>query len=205
MKKVYSSICLVTGFILFSVTSFAANHIIEVEDFEFNPRNMSVNVGDSVTWQWHDGFHTTTSDVIPSGAVAWDAVLSTSSHSFVYVVSVPGTYSYFCTPHQTMGMTGSFVASGITDISPISSSSLKFIVFQNSADKSLSIKLEESRTESLSFSLMDLSGKVVYFEDAIIINGGEVKRIGLNIPNQGIYLAELRSKNNREVKRIVLN
>jgi len=56
------------------------------------------------------GFHTTTSTLIPAGATAWDAPITTVGATFDYVPTEIGEYAYQCTPHSAM-MTGTFTVS----------------------------------------------------------------------------------------------
>lgn len=204
MKKVYSKIRLLGAALLLSGSSFATNHMIEVEDFEFNPRNLLVSVGDTVTWFWHDGFHTTTSEVIPAGAAGWDSPISSTTPSFSYVVNHPGTYTYFCQPHQSMGMTGSFTASGTTDIEESSMSKPRFFVYQDDGDRSLLVRFESSQNIPGTIRVMDLSGRSVYTSALIQPVKGELIRIRLADLTEGIYLAEFGTGISREVKRIIL-
>jgi plastocyanin len=115
MKKVYKVALLIPAlcFVLVS-TGIATTHIINTEDFEFNPSNLTVNVGDSIVWIWDRGVHTTTSTNIPAGAAFWAAPVDQSNLLFTYVVTVPGSYDYQCDYHVTMGMTGHFDAIGTT-------------------------------------------------------------------------------------------
>lgn len=205
MKKFYKSVfgLLFLGFI--SAQSFAANHIISVQNFAFNPGNLNVLVGDSVTWLWLDGFHTTTSDVIPVGAAVWDSPIESGSPMYSYVVSVAGTYNYHCTIHLSMGMTGSFVATGSTDILQYNAANLGFIVFQNSSDKALCVKFDRDILDPATINLMDLSGRIVFVDNAISVEKGTIYKMYPGILPQGVYLAELRVGVLREVRRIVLN
>ena len=101
--------------LLFTAKVEGVTHVITVENFQFSPKNFTVNVGDTIRWQRDDSTgsisHTTTSDVIPAGAASWDSPISQNNPSYTYVVTVAGTYNYVCTPHAAMGMVGSFVAS----------------------------------------------------------------------------------------------
>lgn len=97
-----------------ALQSPAQIHTITQTGFSFSPQNLTVNVGDTIRWQWTSGAHTTTSVTVPAGAAPWDAPLSNSSQQFQYVVTTAGTYSYVCVPHQGMGMTGTFTAEGTT-------------------------------------------------------------------------------------------
>ena len=75
----------------------------------FEPANVTVAVGTTVTWTWVGGFHDVTSAGNPrfSGSGAPVAPPKSFSHTF----SAPGTYLYFCSVHgsPTGGMRGTIV------------------------------------------------------------------------------------------------
>lgn len=79
---------------------------ISVSDFVFTPNSVNATVGDTISWIWVSGTHTTTSGVIPGGASSWDNPISSGNTNFKYVVTQAGVYGYYCTPHQGMGMVG---------------------------------------------------------------------------------------------------
>jgi len=83
-------------------------HYIQQNGNTFSPANLTVNIGDTIIWQWTSGSHTTTSVNIPAGAATWDSPLTQGNASFQYIPGEPGVYDYHCTPHAAMGMTGSF-------------------------------------------------------------------------------------------------
>jgi plastocyanin len=93
----------------------ATIHTVQSGNFFFNPNSLNVTVGDTIKWVNTAGSHTTTSSNIPSGAATWDANLNSSTPTFLYKVTVAGTYDYVCTPHISMGMVGSFTASNPTN------------------------------------------------------------------------------------------
>ena len=99
-----------------SLEATAAKHTISAADFSFSPAALTVSLGDTIEWVHANGSHTTTSQMIPPGAAAWDAPLDTANPSFIYVPSEPGNYSYICVPHQSMGMAGSFTVLGPTSV-----------------------------------------------------------------------------------------
>ena len=87
---------------------------------EFQPATITVARGTTVTWiNSGQASHTVTGDpskaakptdaVLPSGARAWDSgqlnggVLN-SGQSFSYTFDMPGDYTYFCIPHESLGM-----------------------------------------------------------------------------------------------------
>ncbi len=49
----------------------ATTHIITVQNYFFSPTALTVNLGDTIKWQWVNGDHTTTSLTIPPGATPW--------------------------------------------------------------------------------------------------------------------------------------
>ena len=90
----------------------ATKHVINVQNYSFSPSSITdVIVGDTMRWVWVSGTHTTTSTTIPASAATWDHPITSTNTSFEYKVTVAGTYNYKCTPHASMGMVGSFIAS----------------------------------------------------------------------------------------------
>jgi len=76
----------------------------------FDPESFTVSAGDTVLWEWASGGHNVSPDVQPDGA-DWpgdDDTLYSSGHTHVHTFDVTGTYEYFCQPHRSSGMRGSF-------------------------------------------------------------------------------------------------
>jgi plastocyanin len=77
---------------------------------EFSPKDIMINTGDTVTWQWDDATpHTVTSD---TGAWPDSGVKSGGPPfpSFQHTFNTPGTYKYHCQIHggpNGIGMSGS--------------------------------------------------------------------------------------------------
>ena len=85
---------------------------VRMEDNFFDPANITVEPGTTVTWV-HSGNnpHTTTSyDGL------WDSgmIEGGSGGTFSFTFEEPGTYDYFCIPHEEMGMVGSVTVTGGT-------------------------------------------------------------------------------------------
>ena len=108
MKK----ILLLAALLIASVSAAsAADHRVRVADFAFTPATVNAVVGDTISWKWQDGMHTTTSVNIPAGAMPWNALIDVSHTQFRIRLTVPGTYSYQCTFHIPQGMTGRILVS----------------------------------------------------------------------------------------------
>ena len=74
---------------------------VAIKDFAFNPPDLSIKVGTTVTWTNNDGVgHTVTSTdgVFESGVLA-------KGQTFSYTFNTAGTFPYHCTPHQNMTAT----------------------------------------------------------------------------------------------------
>ncbi len=84
-------------------------HIIQFDNFSYNPNQLDVAVGDTIIWQGDFVEHPLQSSSVPDGAQHWGPI--DSGTEFRYVVEVDGTYNYQCNLHDDLyGMTGSFTA-----------------------------------------------------------------------------------------------
>jgi plastocyanin len=85
---------------------------VRMEDNFFAPANITVEPGTTVTWvQSGNNPHTTTSyDGL------WDSgmIEGGSRGTFSFTFEEPGTYDYFCIPHEDLGMIGSVTVTGGT-------------------------------------------------------------------------------------------
>jgi plastocyanin len=73
----------------------------EVIDFEFKPPEHHIAVGDTVTWNFTAGGHTSTS--VKGQPDSWNSVsdgTNSAGSSFTKKFDTPGRYQYVCTPHQ---------------------------------------------------------------------------------------------------------
>lgn len=122
MKTLRTTFLIIIASVLVVIPAriFATKHLVSVGNFFFSPATLTVSVGDTIRWVWSAGSHTTTSvsGGIPAGATAWDALITSSSTSFEYRVTVPGSYSYICKPHAP-GMAGSFNATTVGVSAPV--------------------------------------------------------------------------------------
>ncbi|MGA8207095.1 MAG: plastocyanin/azurin family copper-binding protein [Candidatus Dormiibacterota bacterium] len=94
-----------------SITIDATNSL------KFVPATACLKAGGTVTWRsTSDITHTTTDEpslaavasdaALPAGATGWNHILAAGA-SFSLKLTVPGTYKYFCIPHETLGMVAS--------------------------------------------------------------------------------------------------
>jgi plastocyanin len=85
---------------------------VRMEDNFFDPANITIEPGTTVTWvQSGNNPHTTTSyDGL------WDSgmIEGGSEGTFSFTFEEPGTFDYFCIPHEDMGMVGNVTVTGGT-------------------------------------------------------------------------------------------
>ena len=82
---------------------YAADMEIKIDNFTFNPQQIAVPVGTTVTWINHDDIpHTATSKTGLFRSKALD-----TDDKFSFTFTTPGSYAYFCALHPHM--TGSIV------------------------------------------------------------------------------------------------
>lgn len=71
---------------------------VRIEDYSFQPGNLRVAAGTTVTWTNGDGVaHTAT-----ARDGTWDTGILRSGESATFVLTEPGVYDYYCIPHPTM-------------------------------------------------------------------------------------------------------
>lgn len=110
MKKV-----LLPLFCFFYLQTQATMWNVTVQNFQFSPSNLNVKVGDVIHWDWASGIHTTTALTFPSGAVSWDAPITSGNRTFDYTVTTTGSYTYQCDIHGSI-MQGAFTATAVTPV-----------------------------------------------------------------------------------------
>jgi plastocyanin len=74
---------------------------VNAVDFSFSPRNITVDVGGTVTWHISGGPHTITAE-----GASFDSGSRSDGSVFAFTFSQPGSYAYSCQFHKSSGMTG---------------------------------------------------------------------------------------------------
>jgi amicyanin len=91
-----------------SVKIYATDMEVKIDNFTYNPQQITVKAGTTVTWINHDDIpHTVTSK---TGAFRSKAMDTDDKFSFTF--ATPGTFPYFCALHPHM--TGSIVVEADT-------------------------------------------------------------------------------------------
>ena len=102
--------------------TYAGVVVVNQSGNSFQPKDINVALGDTVTWQWSGGVHTVSegTDGAVNGNEAFHSLLTSTVQSFSVVFDAtflaanprPGNrYDYFCEPHFLVGMVGSVTVS----------------------------------------------------------------------------------------------
>jgi plastocyanin len=107
--------CSISNLILTNNTN-SITHTIEVQDFKFMPKEITVNKGDVVKFVWTGQVaHTATSDAT-TGANTFDSGLIGNGATYSVTMTAAGAVPYYCKPHGAVGGVG--MAGKITVIEP---------------------------------------------------------------------------------------
>jgi plastocyanin len=93
-----------------AVAAPAAQQTVEVQmlagPVRFEPAEITISPGTTVTWITGSGSHTTTSET-----GVWDSGEQRLpvGESFTFTFTTPGEYDYYCTPHRDTGMVGKVI------------------------------------------------------------------------------------------------
>ena len=98
--------------LLSSSAAMAATVPVSMTNVRFTPASVTINAGDTVTWNNQQGFHDTVSGSsgVPNGL--WNSSaqfgrIMQPGDSYSVTFNNPGTFPYFCSPHWPLGMVGS--------------------------------------------------------------------------------------------------
>jgi plastocyanin len=82
--------------------------------YAYDPAEITVAVGETVTWTWDSRNHNIVVSEQPESG-AWSgtdgdaATTYDAPHTYEYTFDTPGTYEYYCQPHEGLGMAGTVV------------------------------------------------------------------------------------------------
>jgi len=100
--------------------------VVEMHFHSFAPESVTIKSGQAVLWRNTTPviYHTVTADpklaqkpedvALPTGVAPFDSGKVSSGDSFEHVFTVPGTYRYFCQPHESHGMVGEVIVQAPT-------------------------------------------------------------------------------------------
>ena len=103
------TLLIIFTFLLAQYSALSTNHIVNTQGMTFVPSSLTINLGDTVTFNNTGGFHNLNGTIatFPQNPASFSNPTGVSAGwSYVYVFTLPGTYNYQCDPHLP-GMVGS--------------------------------------------------------------------------------------------------
>ena len=201
MKKIYLL------FFLAACCSLQASAVIRnvmVQNFQFSPASMAVNVGDTIKWTWVNGVHTTTSTAVPAGATEWDKPMTQSAQTFLYKVTVAGTYNYVCIPHSP-NMAGSFTATGVSAVPGVADADPAFTIRGNVVSEELKIDFNLATSARVSIRLYNLVGRLVRtYSDSHRASGTSEEMYLVGDLPKGLYLLAVEIGGRQVTRRVII-
>ncbi len=186
------------------------NHIIDVSNDVFTPAKITITLGDTVTWKWVSGSHTTTSDST-SGPNSWDSPINSSHQTFSFVLTSLGLHRYYCRFHG--GTDGSGMSGTITVVSPtVVTENTKFPTnyylsqnYPNPFNPTTTIRYALPSSSFVTIKVYNSVGNEV----ATLVN--EEEEAGYynivfdgNDLSSGVYYLQFKSNNFLRVKKMIL-
>lgn len=178
-------------------SSFATKHNIAVAEFSFTPSSLTIPLGDTIVFNWVNGTHTATSTSVPAGAAPFDAPISSGSVILTYVPTKVGTYAYICTPHSSMGMTGSFSVTFPTSITQVNMP--VFSLSPNPARNNVQVQLSDNQVPTR-VSIINIIGKELYYGVYTGIASINVE----NLPN-GVYFIKAETLSRSYIQKLIVS
>lgn len=178
---------------LLGLTLNAATQSVTVKNYSFTPSTLSVKAGDTVIWSFTGGTHTTTSGSNCTSDGKWDSG-DKSSGTFSFVFKTVGSYPYFCTPHCSLGMTGTITVTAATGIELSKYNDVKISNFPNPFKELTNIVVASIEPSTLNINIRDLNGRNVFTKENLKATNGENNYpIDLSGINSGMYIMQLYS------------
>jgi plastocyanin len=101
--------------------AFGATHTVEMRSNFYSPATVTIQVGDTVNWVNRGGSHDVVHRATPR---LFKSPFPAQNFSFTF--TTPGTYPYFCTPHDAFGMRGTVIVQAPPEPVPATLSSPRF-------------------------------------------------------------------------------
>jgi plastocyanin len=96
-----------------SISTYGATAVVQMKNNFFSPATTNINVGDTVTWVQSGSNHDTVSyDGL------WDSGSLRLGQTFSHTFNTAGTFNYYCTPHEAVGMKGTIIVQGAANQPP---------------------------------------------------------------------------------------
>ena len=178
------------------------NYAISQTTYELNwgmsstNQQITIDVGDSVTWTWGNGTHNLRST---GGVENFDSGYFTGPGAqFTYTFTMPGITTYICDPHPN-SMYGAVTVLGTASTNEINN--FKFEIYPNPVIDIVNLSFENNFENMFKVEIYDALGRLSFTQNKLPTGN----KLSLNISEleRGIYILKLYNNNKISVNRII--
>ncbi len=159
-------------------------------------QQITINVGDTVTWTWGGGTHNLRST---GGTESFNSGYYTGpGPQFSYTFNTPGVTTYICDPHPN-SMYGTVTVTGTASVDEVNL--FDFSLFPNPVSEIINMKFENIVNGQITVEIYDVLGKLNSKSNTALINN----KVSLDVSSlsKGIYIAKVYSEDGVSVRRFV--
>ena len=159
-------------------------------------QQITIDVGDSVTWTWGNGTHNLRST---GGVENFDSgYFSGPGAQFTYTFTMPGITTYICDPHPN-SMYGAVTVLGTASTNEINN--FEFEIYPNPVIDIVNLTFENNFENMIKVEIYDALGRLSFTQNKFSTQN----KLSLNISEleRGIYIMKLYNNNKISVKRII--
>lgn len=200
-KQGFLAIVMFAVFLMFSFGASATIYTVAVSNYKFEPKEITINEGDTVVWVNSDGHHNVDGmkTAYPSNPESFgnDAGMD---WTYQFIFSTAGTYNYQCDPHVGFGMVGKItVNQKQTTSTQIAEKNDRIRVFPNPAKEFINLSIPTSMGSAQMLKIYSITGSLV---DSKTISGNSAK-YNLAQLKSGVYFVEIQTSDKREVIKFI--
>ena len=104
--RFWKVVLIASGLLVFSSPVWADIDTVRMVDFSFVPSSITIAPGDTIVWKSTQQCCITHTTTRTSSPMTWSSPVPLGN-TFQLQFNDQGTFNYFCSPHQGIGMTGS--------------------------------------------------------------------------------------------------
>jgi len=158
-----------------------AQHTVVLSGTTFTPDNLTISVGDTVTWDNQGGTHNVngTAQSYPNNPEGFgNGGAMPAPWTFSHVFTLPGTYDYHCDPHFGVGMKGVITVEGTPATSDVVITEINYN--NPGGDDYEYVELYNNGTDSIDMTGWALSNAVDFTFPAFMLHAGEYTVVANN-------------------------
>jgi len=179
-----------------------SSHNVDVTNNVFTPKNLTINVGDTVVWINKQGFHNVngTKGTYPSNPESFGNSTG-RDWTFSHVFTSTGNYDYQCDPHINYGMVGTIEVSTTTNVSDVLSENESVLVYPNPAKNKIYIASGNFLSSNLNIQIYNLTGTIQ--QEYVLKNSAAPFELDVSDYSSGSYFIRIKNSKDSKVLKFI--